>query len=223
MPGSFVTPISLALCFLGLFAFAEFLYHQKKVKAEITRKIVHIGTGLLTLLFPVFLSSHWQVLFLCGSFLIILLASLHFRLLPSINGISRVSHGSILFPVAVYACFLIYFYAHKGLVFFYMPILILSVCDPVAALTGKRFPFGKYRINGGNKTMAGSLAFFVTSALVSILCLYFHQSGHFSIAYMLPSIFLIACTTTAVEAVSTNGTDNITIPAVAALNLTLIL
>jgi phytol kinase len=223
MAGSFLNPFFLALCFLVLFGFAEFLYHQKKVKAEITRKIVHIGTGLLTLLFPVFLNSHWQVLFLCSSFLIILLASLHFRLLPSINGISRVSHGSILFPIAVYACFLLYLYAQKGFVFFYLPVLILSICDPVAALTGKRFPFGKYRINGGNKTIAGSLAFFVTSALVAGLCLYFHQSGHFNIAYMLPSIFLIACTTTAVEAVSTRGTDNITIPAVAALNLALIL
>lgn len=223
MTGQFLNPLLLALCFLTLFGFAEFLYHQKKVKAEITRKIVHIGTGLLTLLFPVFLSSHWQVLFLCVSFLIILLASLHFRLLPSINGISRISHGSILFPVAVYACFILYLYAHRGLVFFYMPILILSISDPVAALTGKRFPFGKYRINGGNKTVAGSLAFFATSALVSALCLYFHQGAHVSITYMLPSIFLIACTTTAAEAVSTRGTDNITIPAVAALNLTLIL
>ena len=130
------SPLVLGLCFLALFGLAEFLYHKQKVKAEITRKIVHVGTGLLTLLFPIFLHDQWQVLFLCTAFLLILLASLQFKLLPSINSIDRVSHGSILYPVAVYGCYLAYSYADKGLFFFYLPILTLAICDPLAALIG---------------------------------------------------------------------------------------
>jgi phytol kinase len=44
----------LGLSFLVLFGIAELLYHYGKVKAEITRKTVHIGTGILTLYFRCF-------------------------------------------------------------------------------------------------------------------------------------------------------------------------
>jgi len=216
------TPILLALCFLALFGFAEFLYHKQKVKAEITRKIVHVGTGLLTLLFPIFLHNQWQVLFLCASFLLILLASMQFKLLPSINGIDRVSHGSVLYPVAVYGCYLAFSYAHQGLFFFYVPILTLAICDPLAALIGKRNPFGRYQIGASKKTLSGSFAFFVSSVFVSMLCYYFFKN-QFSIPSILPMVFMIATTTTAVEAISAKGTDNIFIPAVVVLNLTLTL
>ena len=221
MPSHITSPILLAICFLALFGFAEFLYHKRKLKAEITRKIVHVGTGLLTLLFPVFLQNHWQVLFLCASFLLILLASLQFKLLPSINRIDRVSHGSILYPVAVYGCYLAYSYANMGLIFFYLPILTLAICDPIAALIGKSNPFGKYQIGASKKTLSGSLAFFASSICVSTLCYYFFRNHSFSLAAMLPMVFLIATTTTAVEAVSSKGTDNIFIPAIVVLNLTL--
>ena len=85
----------LASSFLALFGIAEILYHFLKMQAELTRKIVHIGTGLLTLLFPLMLSNHWYVLFLCTSFAAILLASLRLNLLPSINAIGRKSAGSL--------------------------------------------------------------------------------------------------------------------------------
>ncbi|WP_221393042.1 hypothetical protein [Dyadobacter sp. NIV53] len=167
-----VLPLLLASCFLILFGFAEFLYHRKKVKAEWTRKIVHIGTGILTLTFPVLLHSHWQVLFLCGSFLIILLISLRYNMLPSINNIGRFSYGSILYPVVVYGTYLIYTHVEKGLIMYYLPILILAICDPVAALTGKHYPFGSYRIGGNNKTLSGSLSFFIVCILITLTTFY---------------------------------------------------
>lgn len=223
MPHPITTLLLLALSFLGLFGIAEFLYHSRKVKAEITRKIVHVGTGILTLLFPLLLHNHWEVLLLCGSFLILLLASLRFKLLPSINAIDRVSHGSILYPIAVYGCYLAYSYAHKGLIMFYLPILTLAICDPVAALVGKRYPFGRYRIGASQKTLAGSFAFFISCCVITILCLYFRPTPYFSMESILPVVFLIATTTAAVEAMSTKGTDNIFVPMVAVLDLILIL
>ena len=43
-----------------LFAIAEAGYHFLKIKPEWTRKFVHLGTGLLALLFPVMLKSQWS-------------------------------------------------------------------------------------------------------------------------------------------------------------------
>jgi phytol kinase len=215
-------PLLLTLCFLLLFAMGEFLYHRKKVKAEITRKIIHMGTGLLTLLFPLLLQNHWQVLLLCGSFLILLLASVQFKLLPSINGIARVSHGSILYPVAVYGTYLAYQYAHNGLIFFYLPMLILAICDPLAAFAGKRFPYGPYKLGESKKTLAGTAAFFVATCAVTLACFQLIQVNFMNVESILSTVLLIAITTSAVEAISAYGFDNISIPAVVLLNLVLI-
>ncbi|WP_353719985.1 hypothetical protein [Dyadobacter sp. 676] len=218
-PKEIVPPLVLAACFLALFGVAELLYHFGKVRAEWTRKIVHTGTGLLTLLFPLVLVSHWQVLFLCGSFLLILLASLRFGWLPSINAIDRLSYGSILFPVIVYALFVVFRMAGKGLIVFYLPILILAVCDPLAALAGKRFPLGRYRICGCGKSASGSAAFFIAAVAVTVIVvdmLGITQSGK-------RLCLTVPVTATVSEALGIKGMDNLTIPASVATILWLVL
>jgi len=213
-----IPPLILACCFLALFGIAELLYHFSQVRAEWTRKIVHIGTGLLTLLFPVVLASHWQVLFLCASFLVILLASLKFGWLPSINAIDRFSYGSILFPIIVYLLFLVFQIADRGLIVFYLPILVLAICDPIAALVGKRFPFGKYQVMGGGKSATGSLAFFASALLVTALTIsaFNHVHSGMQLILVVPAIATIA------EALGVKGMDNFTIPASVVSTLCLI-
>ncbi|SEJ58201.1 phytol kinase [Dyadobacter sp. SG02] len=214
-----IPPLILASCFLALFGLAEALYHFGKVRAEWTRKIVHIGTGLLTLFFPVVLVSHWQVLFLCASFLVILLASLKFGWLPSINAIDRFSYGSILFPVIVYMLFLVFEMKGNGLIVFYLPILILAICDPVAALVGKRLPFGKYQVLGCGKSVAGSLAFLVSAWLVTAATV----TAFNNIPSGMMLILSVPIVATIAEALGVKGMDNFTIPASVVLTLCLIL
>ena len=216
-------PILLATCFLALFGLAEFLYHQRKVKAEWTRKIVHIGTGIITLLFPILLDNHWQVLFLCGSFLLILIASLKFGLLPSINGIDRASYGSILYPIVVYGCYQMFLSAQKGLIVFYLPILILAICDPAAAITGKNYPFGPYQIGKNKKTISGSLAFFLTCLIITATSFFVIGISASSSGKIIEFALFISMAATAAEAIGGKGTDNFTIPASVILTLHLIL
>ena len=104
-------------------------------------------------MFPVYLTSSWSVLALCASFAVILLFSLKYRFLPSINAIDRESHGSILYPIAVYSCFLLYQYHNNDLMFFYAPILVLAISDPLAALFGKRWPKGEFTVGKDSKTL----------------------------------------------------------------------
>lgn len=208
----------LSVGFLALFALAEVLFYKTKMKAEQTRKLVHSGTGLLTMLFPVFLVSHWQVLFLCSSFLGILLLSQKFDLLRSINGVDRKTHGSILFPIIVYSSFLVAEW-HQDLLMFYLPILILAISDPLAALLGKKFPHGKYVFLGHQKTLVGSSAFFLSAFAISAVALYstpiMHSLSNFSMAF---TIATIACVT---EALCKNGYDNLTIPVAVMVTLNL--
>lgn len=199
----------LAGAFLVLFASGEFFLHVRKVTVELTRKWIHLGTGLLSLLFPVFLKNHWMVLVLCGSFLLILWASLKFGWLKSINAINRKSEGALLYPVVVYTTYLVY--THYGSpLFFYLPILLLAICDPIAALLGKKWPYGKYKAGTQYKTLMGSAGFFLSATVVC--------GWHFYVMSSLPPIQIllfsagIAFVVTLAEAFSRNGFDNLLIP-----------
>lgn len=202
----------LAAAFLVLFVTAELLYHRFKVRAEITRKIVHVFTGVFTLLFPPMIQNHWLVLVLCGSFLIILLASWPLKLLPSINAVDRKTNGSILYPIIVYSCYLFY-QSYDSLVIYYIPILILALCDPIAALIGKNMHWKPYTTFGHKKTVSGSLAFLISALILSIILLITIEHHSYSTAIILGSIIAIA--TTIAEAISHGGYDNLSIPATA--------
>lgn len=212
MSKDIVNTIILSALFLTLFGLAELLFHKFKVKVELTRKLVHFGTGLLSLLFPFMLGNHWLVLFLCASFAIILVLSLKFNFLKSINAIERESVGSIAYPVSVYCCYLAFDHFNHQYIYFYLPILILAICDPVAALCGKRWPLGKYKIGKDYKTMMGSCMFFLSAFVLIIFLSYFNNDGIETTTLIYKSAF-IAFISTVSEAFSRKGYDNLTIPA----------
>lgn len=217
MSGDILNSIILASSFFTLFGVAEVLYHFLKVKVELTRKFVHIGTGFLSLLFPLMLGSHWPVLFLCAGFGVILILSLKFNLLKSINAIDRESMGSLCYPVSVYFCYVAYEHYNHIYVFFYLPILILAISDPIAALTGKKWPLGKYKINKDNKTLMGSSMFFLSSFLICII--YFgyarkdNTSSPFEYSFIFICSLIIGIVSSIAEAFSRRGYDNLTVPA----------
>jgi len=212
MKNEFLAYLFLSGLFLALFTVAEWLYHVARLKAEYTRKLVHIGTGLLTLLFPLYFSNILWVALLCGSFLVLLLLSRRFHFLKSINAIDRVSVGSIVYPVIVLICFYVYQLkpgssTEPAYRYFYLPILTMAICDPAAALTGKHFPWKPYTFMGQTKTLSGSLAF---ASLSLVLCAIFLP--HTSLLWFIITSVLIALVSTVTEALSQKGYDNFTIP-----------
>lgn len=207
MNSDLLNTIILAGAFLCLFSVAEFLFHFLKVKVELTRKLVHLGTGVLTLLFPLMLDNHWLVLLLCSSFALILVLSLKYNLLKSINAIDRESVGSIAYPVAVYITYLFYDNYRPNYIYFYLPILILAICDPLAALLGKKFPLGKYKVGKETKTIMGSSAFFVSAFSV-----YVFLFSLLNMSVLITYALIISIVATITEALSKKGFDNITIP-----------
>lgn len=197
-----------AALFLVLFGLAEILYHYARVYVEITRKMVHIGTGLITLSFPVFLETHWSVLILTVAFVGILSLSKKFNLLKSINDIDRFSRGSILYPIIIYVTYWI-FTLFNDVLFFYLPILILAICDPLAALTGKKWPYGKFTIFKETKTWVGSSFFFLSCFILTATFVIPLRENWLEIATI---TLFISFVTTLVEAASQRGWDNLFIP-----------
>ncbi len=209
MTQNIINSLFLAGVFSVLFAAAELLYHKCNVKVEYSRKFVHLTSGLATLAFPLMLSNQWFVLALCAGFALVLAISQQFNWLPSINAIDRVSYGSILYPGVVFGAYMAHL-KFGSLLFFYLPILILAICDPLACLAGKKWPKGKYTILDETKTLVGSAAFFVAASCVSIsLFVCFTELPFQSIVF---NSLAIAFGTTAAEGLSQKGYDNLFIP-----------
>jgi len=203
-----IRTLAYAGFFLILFGIAELLYHCGKVQVEITRKIVHLGTGLITLSLPLFLETHWSVLILAVSFVVVLGISKKLDLLKSINSIDRFSRGSVLYPIIIYVTYWT-FTLFDDVLFFYLPILILAICDPIAALTGKRWPLGKYTIWNETKTIMGSGCFFLSCFVLTFIFAIPLRDNWIEIAMI---TLFISLFTTLAEAFSQKGWDNLFIP-----------
>lgn len=223
MTPQIITLIKLACCFLALFAGAELLYHFGKIKTEYTRKLVHVGTGILTLMFPYYFNSLWPVTILCTAFLGILVFSRVWNFLPSINNIGRRSAGSISYPIIVVIVFAFYVYHQQddsvfnSLLYFYLPIMAMAIGDPVAAIAG-----GGMNNVGGKKTNKGTVAFFVVVSVVSWLLMYVLNNGSWGPLTILLLAISVAALTALVERITKGGWDNLTIPLAASAYLFLI-
>lgn len=217
MTADIVILLQLSACFIGLFALAEVLYHVTKVQAEYTRKLVHVGTGILTLLFPIYLQHLWQVIVICMAFLVLLLLSLKFNLLKSINKVDRKTVGSLLYPVIVIIVYAFYQYQRQQpdgfnpYLYYYLPILLMAICDPIAALVGAQYAKGK---NIEGKTLVGSGAFFISALITSVMIYYMFTITQQGMGLIVIHSTIIAATTMLAERYSNAGWDNFTIPLV---------
>ena len=207
-----------------LLAFNELAYRRLKLKGEVTRKFAHFSTALATIPFPYIFLSHWHVLVLATIFAVGLFLTRHKKQLNSIHDIERKSMGSFLLPIAVYVVFYISFKAGNKLIYI-LPMMILAVCDPMAAILGMSGWKGNGKISlfgwKNGKTYFGSAAFFVTSFVISIIALYYYrQSFDFKTFWL---AMVIAVVGTFSELICWRGSDNLTIPLSVAITLLILL
>ena len=205
-----------------LLGFNELNYRRNKIQGEITRKFAHFASVLAVIPLPYMFDSHWYILVLAIIFFAVLFFTQLSKQLKSIHDIKRKSIGSYLLPISIYVTFLI---ANKldDKFIYILPMLILAVCDPMAAILGmniKKYN-GQIKIAGYKftKTWLGSGAFFAMSLVISLIALYYHR-GVFDIETLSLSL-IIAFVSMLGELFSWRGSDNLTIPLSVVLILTL--
>ena len=198
-------------CFLTLFILAELWRHFGKPKAESTRKLVHLGGGLVSLSLAYFLKSHWTVLALCVCFVLIIILTKKFGGLNSVHGVDRRSSGGIYYPIAIYLTFLFAVTILQQPHFYLITVLVLSVSDALAALIGKSYGFKFYLVETETtRSLEGSLIFFLATFLIVHLGLLL-LTGIGRAESVLVAL-LIAVLVTAFESISLEGADNLFIP-----------
>lgn len=207
-----------------LLVFNEMIYRRLGLKGEITRKFAHFTATLSTITFPYLFNDHWYVLIMAFAFFILLFASRHRTYLKSIHDIQRISIGSYLLPVSIYLTFLVaHLLGNKFL--FILPMLVLAVCDPVAGIMGINLQQYNLKIKlfgyELQKTWLGSISFFVSCFVISIIALYFNQEQISLRIFMIA--LAVALVSTVTEMLSWKGSDNLFIPLSVLLVLVILL
>ncbi|MFM9945618.1 MAG: diacylglycerol/polyprenol kinase family protein [Bacteroidia bacterium] len=213
--GELLQFIWLSLAGVALVSLAEWMYYHKNVHVEVTRTVVHIGAGLLALFLPVYFQNQWWVLLICGLVQLILVVSNNRGYLKSISAVKRKTYGGFVYPMVIYMVYMAWYYSgsrHDQIVqsyaYFHLPVLILTLCDPLATLIGRLYPIIKF--NTLHKSIGGTIAFWVLAFLLScFILLYSHLFNTKDITWVAIFIATVASLT---ELYSKKGLDNLFVP-----------
>ncbi|MES2569384.1 MAG: hypothetical protein V4710_04940, partial [Verrucomicrobiota bacterium] len=208
MAGILLVMVLLGCLMTGL----SLLQRRMAPHPELVRKGMHIGMGLVTVTFPWIFTDAWPVILLAGIAIVSLLAVRFYRpvnaTLGSVLGaVERTSLGELYFPVAVATVFWL---ADGDKLLFCVPILILSLADAACALIGVRYGHSRYKTSDGEKSVEGSIAFFLVAFFSThIPLLLFTSIGRVeTLLISLALGFLVML----MEAVAWRGLDNLFIP-----------
>ncbi len=190
-----------------MFAAGELLRRVFGVATEYTRKLAHVGGGLVVLSAPWTVTSHWTLLALCAAFFGMLLLGRVTGALGSVHGVERSTGGAWLYPVAVYVTWLL---AEGDTALYCVSMGVMVFADASAAIVGRHVGDTPYRVMDGIRSAEGSLSFFAVAFAVCFVGLGVAGGGSWAeIALIaLVTAVMTACT----EAISVRGVDNLLVP-----------
>lgn len=199
------------LIVLGL---AEGLRRWREYSSDFTRKFIHIGVGMYSLMVaPLF--DRWQLAIIPpAAFVIINFLDWRFGVMQAMTSSDRSNLGTVYFPLAFAVIIWLFWEQPALLVASLMP---LTWGDAMAAVLGKRYGRRHYTVFGSTRSLEGSLAMFGFSLVSVWIALAAHGAPQ-----PLSAALGTALGATFVEAASPFGLDNLSLPAVSALILWLI-
>ncbi|MCM8814179.1 MAG: hypothetical protein NC924_09665 [Candidatus Omnitrophica bacterium] len=202
-----VRAAAVAGAYVAVLALGEGVRRVLPAFPEISRKTVHLLSGLIAVFFPWIFHSPWTVLALSLGFCLLVEVSRRCGFLLSVHGVPRVSRGGQYFPLAVYILFLV---GRDQPVFYGIAILVMAVSDTLAALVGGKYGAIKFDVEGNLKSLEGSTAFFfVTFLCIHVPLLLLTDIGR---AESVLISGIIALLVTGFEAIALSGSDNIFVP-----------
>jgi phytol kinase len=203
-----VFPLTFIFLYLTvIIALAEGLNRSPDVDSELTRKIVHIGSGNVVLLAWWLQVSGWIIITASAIAAVVAIASYFLPILPSINSVGRKSLGTFFYALSI--GILVAFFWDSFPQYTTIGILVMTWGDGMAAVIGQRFGRHKYTFAGINKSWEGSLTMAGVSYLVTSSVLLYVQGTVWQTWIV---ALIVAIAATSLEAFSKLGIDNLTVP-----------
>jgi len=195
--------IALWIITILLIAFLCKRYFPKK--EELSRKIIHIGTGPVILLASLF-DIPKNIAFFSAFFVTIALGiNYQFRLLPAIEDIERKSFGTIAYGISITLLLLLFWPRYASSIS--IGVLSMAFGDGLAGLLGRSINSPKWSILGQTKSIIGTLTM---ASVVAITTSIISSTNNLGIQPL--EILVISLIATFLEQISPWGIDNITVP-----------
>tara|TARA_B100000965_G_scaffold108813_1_gene89953 strand:- start:357 stop:1010 length:654 start_codon:yes stop_codon:yes gene_type:complete len=174
-------------------------------KEELSRKIIHIGTGPVILLAWLF-DIPKNIAFFSAFFITISLGiNYQFRLLPAIEDIDRKSFGTIAYGISITLLILLFWPRYASSIS--IGVLSMAFGDGLAGLIGRAVKSPKWSVLGQTKSIAGT---FTMGSVVAITTETISSINNLGIKPL--EIIVISLIATFLEQISPWGIDNLTVP-----------
>lgn len=191
----------------------NFLVSNREITVETSRKITHIFAGSVIFFLPLYVDGDWSQFLNVTVFAIWTILLMYKGLLADDDDVavktmtrtgrkSELLKGTLYFVLVGILCGTFYYKQPAGV----LAMAILGWGDGVAPLIGVRYGHHRYHIFA-DKSLEGSLAFFVAAVGAGILSVHLIVPG-----YHIGKVIIIALAATVVEAASPRDIDNLTVP-----------
>lgn len=216
----------LVLIFSFLFIFAIIgiataFYRLTGLDRRITRKIVHIGVAHWWILAVAGIDSLWIALIGPVSFIILNAISLRYTIFSAMESDEPKGNlGTVYFPISLVVLVVLCWGGRISFAAGTIGVLVLGWGDGMAALVGENYGRRSFSIIGGRKTVEGTVTMFLFSFAVILVCLLIF--GYLGPLGLLPTALLLALGATLIEVLTPLGIDNITVPILTALIVSLL-
>ena len=201
----------------GIIGFAELLRRWRGYSSGFTRKVVHVGVGMVSWGLHFLFDNPWFFIAAAALFTVITYLDWRFHFFAAMASSDPSNLGTVYFPIAAAVVAFLFWDRPPLMVAALMP---LTWGDGMAPVIGRLYGRRQYRVHTSIRTIEGSLAFFVAGFIFTWLALWLvgGEPQISPVAALLPAL-VITFVTTLVEAISIWGLDNLTITAVAILIL----
>lgn len=214
--------LGFVICVFYVFAIigtAELLRRRLNYGTGFTRKVIHIGVGMMSWALPFLFDNPWPFVAAALLFAVINLLDWRFGFFAAMASSDRSNLGTVYFPLAAAAVTLLFWQQPPLMVAALMP---LTWGDGLAPVIGQTFGTHAYTVFGHTRTLQGSAGFFFAGLLFTWLALWLIPgTPTISPLVALGPAVAIMGSTTLIEAVSIWGLDNLTITGAAILILSL--
>ncbi len=190
-----------------LVVIAEFLNRLITNDPELTRKVVHIGSGNVILL------AWWlditREVIVSASIIAAAIAIISYLIpiLPSIESVGRKSFGTLFYAISMGVLAVCFWQDYPQ--YAVIGILVMAWGDGMAAIIGQRFGKHKYQVGQITKSWEGSLAMTGSALIVTCGVLLAVEGNSWQVWTISVVVALVA---TVMEAFSKLGIDNLTVP-----------
>jgi dolichol kinase len=209
--------IALVYLYVAILVVCSEKLLSKKYPIE-SRKILHILTGNIAFLLPIFQTREVMAFVAAGPFIIFTFLMSPYSPVKYVRGkTSQSGHGLGLVYYAIAWTILAYVFFDSKITIA-IGILAMSYGDGLASYIGMKFGKIKYQIFTDQKSYIGSIAMFLFTFMLMIIALLYYQemvsNSNITLIETLSLLLLIAVIATVVEGMTPMGLDNLSVPLV---------